>query len=63
MAEQTYEYLILRLSGDRAAHLAERLNQHAAEGYEPIMMCGDAALSLLLRRPKEAKLEPPEEAV
>ncbi len=58
MAEQPYEYLIIRLAEARATHITERLNQHAAEGYEPIIMCGDATLSLLLRRPKQAKAEP-----
>jgi hypothetical protein len=57
MAEQQYEYLIIRLAEARATHITERLNQHAAEGYEPIVMCGDATLSLLLRRPKQAKTE------
>jgi hypothetical protein len=54
MADQQYEYLLLRLAEARATHITERINQHADEGYEPVIMCGDATLSVLLRRPKPA---------
>lgn len=52
MAQQKYEYLVIRLSEARATHVTERINQHAAEGYEPIFMCGDATLTVLLRKEK-----------
>ena len=61
MASEVYEYIVLRLADARAAHINERLNDHAAEGYEPILMCGDATLTLLLRRPKPPKAEAPAE--
>ncbi|MBM3473729.1 MAG: hypothetical protein FJX75_10715 [Armatimonadetes bacterium] len=60
MAAQQWEYLVIRLTDARATHISERLNQHAAEGYEPIMMCGDVTLSLLLRKPKEETPAPAE---
>jgi hypothetical protein len=58
MADQRYDYLLLRLAEARATHITERINQHADEGYEPIIMCGDATLSVLLRRPKAAADKP-----
>jgi hypothetical protein len=60
MGAQQWEYLIIRLTDARPTHIGERLNQHASEGYEPIMMCGDATLTLLLRRPKEEAPAPAE---
>ncbi|MGQ9732652.1 MAG: hypothetical protein ACUVX8_15445 [Candidatus Zipacnadales bacterium] len=50
-----YEYVVIRLGEGRATHLADRINDHAAEGYEPFMMCGDTFLTVLLRRPKTAE--------
>jgi hypothetical protein len=62
MVPVEYEYVLLRLTDARAAHISERLNQHADEGYEPVLMCGDATLSLLLRRAKSAAPAAPAEA-
>ena len=62
MPSQEYEYVVVRLTDARAAHIGERLNQHAEEGYEPVLMCGDATLTLLLRRAKALKAEAPAQA-
>ena len=62
MAQVQWEYLLVRLTDARATHISERLNQHATEGYEPVIMCGDATLSILMRRPKQATDAAPAES-
>jgi len=63
MAPVEWEYLVLRLAEGRATHITDRVNQHATEGYEPVIMCGDATLTILLRRPKPAAEQAPEPSV
>ena len=53
MAQSAWEYTILQMQSGRSTHLSERLNQLCAEGFEPIMMTGDATITILLRKPAE----------
>ena len=50
--EARYEYVIVQMSaGGRSVHLNERINNMVQEGWEPVMMTGDATVSVMLRRP------------
>ena len=50
MKAQDYEYVLLKFAAGTLAHMTERINQHAEDGYEPILMCGDEQTTILLRR-------------
>lgn len=48
-----YEFQILQVQAARSTHVNERLAQFASEGWEPVMMCGENALTIMLRRKRE----------
>ena len=46
-----YEYRVTQLlAGGNIQHLNERIGHMVADGWEPIMMTGDATISVMLRR-------------
>lgn len=46
-----YEYRVTQLlAGGNIQHLNERIAHMVADGWEPIMMTGDATISVMLRR-------------
>jgi len=47
-----YEYQILRQLGSRVPHLNTQINGDAEEGWVPIAITGDEAVSVLMRRVK-----------
>jgi hypothetical protein len=50
-AKMVYEYMVVQMAaGGRVTHLNERLAAMVAEGWEPMMMCGDNSVSVMLRR-------------
>ena len=53
MDPKGHEYVLLKFRAGTLSHITERINQHAEEGYEPIMMSGDENTTILLRRAKE----------
>jgi hypothetical protein len=56
MPGQDWEYTVLQMATTgRSTHLAERLNQMAEDGFEPFMSSGDDTVTIILRRPKQAK--------
>jgi hypothetical protein len=58
MPGQDWEYSVLQMAASgRSTHLAERLNQMAEEGFEPFISSGDETITILLRRPKQAKAD------
>jgi hypothetical protein len=51
-----YEYRVTQLlAGGNIAHLNDRMAGLVAEGWAPIMMCGDNTISVMLRREKPAE--------
>jgi len=48
-----YEYQVLQVQAARSAHINERLGVFALEGWEPVFMCGETALTIMLRRKRE----------
>jgi hypothetical protein len=54
-----YEYMVVQMAaGGRVTHLNERLATMVAEGWEPVMMCGDNSVSVMLRRPAKPAQAP-----
>ena len=50
-----YEYRVTQLlAGGNIQHLNDRVAHMVSEGWEPIMMTGDATISVMLRRPVQA---------
>jgi len=50
-----YEYRVTQLlAGGNIQHLNDRIAHMVSEGWEPIMMTGDATISVMLRRPVQA---------
>jgi hypothetical protein len=50
-----FEYRVTQLlAGGNISHLNDRINGLVQEGWEPVMMCGDVNLSVLLRRQRQA---------
>lgn len=48
-----YEYQVIQMAaGGRTVHLNERMENMAAEGWEPVMMSGDTAVNIMMRRPR-----------
>ncbi len=47
-----YEYQILHQLGARVPHLNTQMNAEAEEGWVPIAITGDQAVSVLMRRVK-----------
>ncbi len=48
-----YEYRIVQSqAGAAIAHLNERINTMAEEGWEPIFMSGSETVNVMMRRPK-----------
>jgi hypothetical protein len=58
MAQSAWEYTILQMQSGRSTHLSERINQLCAEGFEPVMITGDATITILMRKPAEEKPAP-----
>lgn len=57
MPGQDWEYNLLQMASGRSTHMAERINQMAEEGFEPFLVCGDATITVFLRRPREAEAD------
>ena len=55
MAAHEWEYTILQMAAGRSSHMSERVNDLCTEGFEPVLMTGDATVTLLMRRPKKAE--------
>ena len=50
-----FEYQVVQMAaGGRIGQFNERIAMMVAEGWDPIIMCGDATLSIMLRRPVAA---------
>lgn len=47
-----FEFHVINMPpGGRITNLNERLEQLVNEGWEPVVMCGDQTLNIMLRRP------------
>ena len=54
-----YEYRVTQLlAGGNIQHLNDRIGHMVTEGWEPIMMTGDAIISVMLRRAVQAGAAP-----
>lgn len=53
-----YEYRVVQGGGGAAiAHLNDRINAMAEEGWEVVAIAGEEVVNVLMRRPKEAASE------
>jgi hypothetical protein len=55
-----FEYQVVQMAqGGRIGQFNERIAMMVAEGWDPIIMCGDGTLSIMLRRPVAAQAAAP----